>query len=281
MKRVSFFALVLGLVSATGCIKSTSEAAVKPDGSVSVKLSIAYQVSNFDKIRSVPDDCTCWRVYQVHPDSVPVARRAIAAFAAAFDARKLTDNWSKLGLTVTKANVSESDNWKTIDVEASAASVADFHTKLAAALKAAGPDEYITAIPWYLHTRKFLPRLPRFYKTADPTVVKAVIPISDVGADVGSLATLTPDARHNLERQITYMKALRAFNQGSMTVRVKLPGTIVSAENAKTEGADVVVFTLDGRSVEPETISSLAKAKGEIIAMVKIEPATFKIALDG
>jgi hypothetical protein len=263
-----------------GCVKSSSEAAVGADGATTIKLSVGYKVPNWDKIRAAPDDCTCWRVYQIHKDSLGAARRAIADFEAAFDARKLTERWTQLGLVVSKAAVSDRGEWRTIEVEATAANVTDVRAKLATALKAAGPDEYLTALPWYLHTRKLLPRLPRFQKTADPAVVKVTIPVADVGSEIADLAEMDEQEREKLKRQLTYMRALRAFDDGSLSVRVKLPGTIVSVENAKQEGTDVVVFGLEGPSIDPEALSSQARAKGQITATLRIDPATFKIPLE-
>jgi hypothetical protein len=279
MKKAFLCALVLALGLTTGCVKTTSEAAVKADGSATVKMSARYLISSIEKMKSVPDDCTCWKVYQIHELSVPAARRGLLAFEGEWDGRRVSDRWARLGLNVTKSSVSESDGWRVIDLEASTANVADYHAKLAAELKAAAKEEYLTAIPWYLHTRRLLPKLPRFYKTSDPTVVKAVVEVADVGAQIDALADLTPDERTILEKQLTYMKALRTFKQGEIKVLVRLPGTVVSVTNAKQDGTDGLSFDLKGDEVEPETVAAQAKAKGLITATFKVDPKTFTMPL--
>jgi hypothetical protein len=279
MKKVILCALVAVFGIASGCVKSSTDASVKGDGSFVIKLSARYMISAHDKNKAVPDDCTCWKVYQIHELSVPAARRALLAFEAEWDPKKITDRWTRLGLNVSKAALSEDDGWRVIDVEASGANIADVHAKLAAELKAAGKDEYLTALPWFLHTRKLLPRLPRFIKTADPTVVKAVIAIGDVGSELGALAELTEDERSILGKQLTYMKAMRMFKHGELKVRMKLPGTITSVENARPEGTDGLVFELQGDAVDPEAVSAQAKAKGLITATLKVDPKAFTIPL--
>lgn len=279
MKKASMFALVWVLASLTGCIKSSSDAVVKPDGSATVTMSVTYNTQMYEKLKAAPLDCSCWRVYQVHQDSVPIVYQELAAFERAFDTKALTQRWADLGLKVSRASVTDRDGWRTLEVEASATDVAEYDKKLLSAMKAAGPDPYITAIPWYLHTRKLLPKLPRFYKTADPGVVKAVIATTDNGAAIGDLSELNAEERDKLERQLTYMRGLRGFNQGEVKVRIKLPGTIVSVDNGTQEGSDVVVVAIEGSKVDPDWISKQAKAKGQVTVMLKVDPATFKIPL--
>jgi hypothetical protein len=280
MKRAFLCALVVSVGLSTGCIKSSSDAAVKGDGSATVKLSVSYDADTFEnKVKKAPDSCTCWWVYQVHQDSLGAARRAISAFESGFNEKRLAEAWAKLGLQVSKSSSTTKNGWTTLEVEASAASVADFNAKLAAMLKA-NPDEYLTKLPWFLHTRKLLPRLPHFYKTSDPTVVKAVIPLADVGPELAELSPLSEEARTKLGKQLTYMRALRNFDEGQIKVRVKLPGTITAVENAKQEGSDTVVFDLSGPGVDPDVISAQGKAKGRATVTLKVDPATFKIPLE-
>jgi hypothetical protein len=280
MKTVLVRFLVASLALATGCIKSTTDSAVKPDGSATVTLSVRYALDAIEKMNKVPDSCTCWYVYQIHKDSVPAARKALAAFESGFDGKKVSDAWTQLGLRVTKSAVSDRDGWRILEIEASTANVADVNAKLASAMKTAGADEYLTKIPRYLHSRKLLPKLPRFYKTSDPAVVKAVIPVADFGQGVENLSPLREEERNKLEKQLTYMRNMRSFDDGEITVRVKLPGTIVSVDNAKQEGTDTVVLDLAGPRMDPDVISGQAKAKGLITVMLKIDPGTFKIPLE-
>jgi hypothetical protein len=280
MKNVFVCLLVISLALTTGCIKSAADSTVKPDGSATVKLSVRYAIDAYDKMVKVPDSCTCWYVYQVHKDSVPAARRALAAFESGFDGRKVRDAWTQLGLQVSQSSVSDRDGWRILEMEASTSNIADVNAKLASALKNAAHDEYITKIPWYLHTRKLLPKLPRFYKTADANVVKAVIPAGDFGEGMADLSPLRDEERNKLEKQLTYMRNMRSFDEGEIIVRVKLPGTIVSVDNAKQEGSDTVVLDLAGPRMNPDAIAAQAKAKGQITVMLKIDPATFKIPLE-
>jgi hypothetical protein len=281
MKKVFLCSLVVAVGMTAGCVKTSADSTVKGDGSVTVKLSARFMISAIEKMKSVPDDCTCWKVYQIHELSVPSARRALNAFEAEWDGRRVTDHWSKLGLTVSKAAVTEDDGWRVIDVEASAPNVVAVQQKIEAELKSVAKDEYLTVIPWYLHTRRLLPRLPRFAKTSDPTVVKVTVPVSENGSQVDALADLSEDERTTLGKQLTYMKAMRMFKHGELKVNVRLPGTIQSVENAKQEGADGLSYELKGQDVEPDTVSALAKAKGLITATLKIDPKTFTIPLDG
>lgn len=281
MKKVFLWTLVAALGTAAGCIKSSSDVAIKADGSFSVKLSVSYLTSTYEKMKSAPLDCTCWRFYQIHKDSIPVARRALDAFEAGFDDKKVGAQWARLGLQVGRSSLTERDGFRVLEIEATGSSISDFNAKLAAALKAAGPDEYLTALPWFLHTRRIIPRVPRFMKTADPEVVKAVIPVGDVGDELAGLADLTEDAKGKLSSQLSYMRMMKAFDEGAIKVRVKLPGTIVSVENGTKEGTDTVVLDLKGPEIEPQTISNQAKAKGKITATLKIDPKTFKIPLEG
>lgn len=281
MKKVFLCSLVVAVGMTAGCIKTSADSTVKGDGSVTVKLSARFLISAIDKMKSVPDDCTCWKVYQIHELSVPSARRALAAFESEWDGRRITDHWSKLGLTVTKAAVTEDDGWRVIDIEATAPNVVQCQSKIEAELKAVAKDEYLTVIPWYLHTRRLLPRLPKFAKTSDPTVVKVTVPVSENGSQLDALADLSEDEKTTLGKQLTYMKAMRMFKHGEVKVHVRLPGTIQSVENAKQDGPDGISFEIKGLDVEPETVAAQAKAKGLISATLKVDPKTFMIPLDG
>lgn len=281
MKKAFFglLVVVVGLCS-TGCIKSSTETTVNKDGSITVKYSVAYLSHVYAKMKAAPDDCTCWKVYQIHSTTVPAARRALDSFEAGFDGSKVKDLWTKLGFTVTKAAAADREDWRVLEVEATAANVADLQAKVASGLKAMGKEEYLTMYPWYLHTRKLLPKVPRFFKTADPTVVKVVIPLGEVGSELTDLGDLNDQRRKMVSGQLTYMRTMKSFNEGELKNRIKLPGTIVSVENAKQEGTDTVVSDLKGPDMDADTISNESKQKGLITVMLKIDPASFKIPLE-
>jgi hypothetical protein len=278
MSKTLLSALIVGACLSTGCIKTSNETAVKADGTASVKMSVRYKTDTYASMKKAPLDCTCWRIYQVHKDSIPAAMRALADFESSFDAAKVSEKWSKLGLDVSKAAVTESDGWRVLEMEATVPSVAEYHAKLAEASKA-WKDEYLTAIPWYLHSRKLMPRLPRFYRTSEPDVVKAVIPVADVGPELKDIAELEEAEHKKLRTQLGYLRTLKAFDEGAIRVRVELPGTIQSVENASQDGS-AVVFEIKGPDVTPEGISAQAAARGQIVAKLKIDPATFKIPLE-
>lgn len=280
MNRLRVGAVILAICVSPGCIKTSSQATVKNDGSATVTMRVACQAETLHSIRTAPDSCTCWNYYQIHEKSIPAARREFSAFESEFDPEQLKTRWSRLGLQVSKASMSESGGWKTLEIEASTESTAAYYSKLANMTKLFGPDEYLTALPWYLHTRKLLPKFPRFHKTADPTVVKVTIPVGDSGSEIAGLSDLTEAQRNNLNVQLRYLRSNKAFDIGEIRVSVKLPGTIISVENATKDGTDGVRFEVRGQDVTPETIASQAKAKGMITAMLKIDPAAFKIPLE-
>jgi hypothetical protein len=281
MKKAFFglLVIVVGFAS-TGCIKSSTETTVKPDGSITVKYTVSYLTHVYAKMKSAPDDCTCWKVYQIHSSTVPAARRALDSFEAGFDGSRVKDVWTKLGFEVTKSSVAQREDWRVLEVEATAASLADLNKKLADGLKTMGKDEYLTMYPWYLHTKRLLPKVPRFYKTADPNVVKVQIPMGEVGSELADLGDLNDERRRMVSGQLTYMRTMKSFNEGELRNVVKLPGTIVSVENAKQEGADTVVSDLKGPDLNADAISGQSKQRGVITVMLKIDPATFKIPLE-
>jgi hypothetical protein len=279
MKQVLYFSMVVAVGMTTGCIKSSAESSVNADGTATVRLWVAYQTSTFESMKKAPLDCTCWRIYQIHKDSIAAARRALDSFEASFEAKKVSERWTSLGLTVTKAAVSEANGWRILEMEASAADIAAASSRLAKEM-AAGGDEFLTALPWYLHTRKLLPKLPRFYKTAEPDVVKVTIPVADVGPELADLSELNEEKSKKLRTQLGYMRTMKSFDDGEIKVRMKLPGTILSVENGKQEGSDVVLLDVKGSDVEPQSISAQARTRGLVTAKLRVDPKTFKIALE-
>src|SRR5436189_3223513 len=96
MKKAFFglLVVVVGLAS-TGCIKSSTDTTVNADGSVSVKFTVSYLTHVYAKMKAAPDDCTCWKVYQIHSTTVPAARRALDSFESGFDGARVKDFWTK------------------------------------------------------------------------------------------------------------------------------------------------------------------------------------------
>jgi hypothetical protein len=274
MKKTALIACLLASLAATGCIKSSVNSTVKNDGTASVKVSFGYSKEVIDSFKSM-----------MEASGAPAEELddMLGGFEAVFDEKKVAEQWKGAGLEVAKSASTDKDGWKMVEIEGSAKDLAEYGRKYAAELerlKEADESDPMAGLR-NAAARLRLPALPRFYKTDKPNVAKVVIAPPELSQREGQpkIEEMSDEELEMLDEQLGQMREMFGLDSMKLSMTVTLPGKILSVENGKKEGDDVLAVVVAGSDLTAESMAALARARGRTTAMLEFDPATFKIPL--
>jgi hypothetical protein len=280
MKNLALVALLLVAFVATGCIKTSSDSVISNDGAATVKMSVGYKKEVIANLKAMVE------AQMGDDEESKDAEEGFAKFESGFDDKRVAEEWKKLGLEVAKSSTTDKDGWKKIEIEGSVKNVSEYNRKHADAMKKlmsdaeGGPMDALNAMD---PSKLGLPSLPRFYKTDQPNVAKVVLNSSDMGsqnAHMPEIEDMSDEDREQFEMVLDQMRGLMGLDDLRVELKVKLPGKVLSVSNAKQEGENTIVFEMLGTNFSLDTITNLAKTKGQITATLQIDPKEFKIPLE-
>jgi hypothetical protein len=276
MRKLVLIPMLAGTLVIGGCFKLSSDSTINSDGSATVKLTMVHKSEILETMKAQLDQA----VEMLGDDNPEIskARDQFEKLGSAFEEKNAAAEWKKLGLEVTKSSSSDKDGWKGFEMEGSAKNVADYNRKHADSKKASesrandrmgGPDAAAFAVP----------RLPRFYKTDQPNVAKVVLTWRDNSRQDRMFEDekMTDEVKEQVEMGLEGARAQMDLDSLKVEMKVKLPGKILSVNNCKQEGDNVLVFSFLGSSLTADSMPQMMK---QASATLQIDPKEFKIPLE-
>jgi hypothetical protein len=263
-------ALVMG-----GCFKLSSDSTINNDGSMTVKLAMTHKAEVLEMMKAQIDQA----IEMVGEDNPQIAkaRDQFAKIGEAFDEKKAVAEWKKLGLDVAKSSATDKEGWKGYEIEGSAKNLGEYNKKHSEARKVAesrasegAPDPAAFGVP----------RMPKFYKTDQPNVAKVVLAWrepSKQDAMFDGNEKLSDEQREQMEMGLDQARSAMDLDNLKIEMKIKLPGKILSVNNCKQEGENVLVFTLLGSGITADAMPQMMKMPS---ATLQIDPKEFKIPLE-
>jgi hypothetical protein len=280
MKKVLLVLPLLCAIVVPGCVKSIGETTVRNDGTASCKMTVAYSKETFEKLKMII----------AAQGGGEGDENVDAAIDAAFDDKKLAEQWKSLGIEVTRSAGIDKDGWKTIEVEGNIKNVVEYGKKSEEALKALrdaskdrtekGPADGLSNF-----AKASIPLVPKFYKTDKADVAKLVlVPRSQQLMPDGEenpldrLDEMEDDQREAFKGQLDAMRGELSLDDIKIELRVKVPGKILTVNGLKQEGEDAVIHQFLGADISLDTLKAL-RSKSSHSATFQFKPEEFKIPL--
>ena len=113
MNKLAFTAILIAALAATGCVKSTSDATVKGDGTATVKMALGYNKKVIEDFKAMIES----QMGGEEDGGADGPGAQFDKFESGFDDKKVAQAWKELGLEVGKAATVEKDGWKTVEIE--------------------------------------------------------------------------------------------------------------------------------------------------------------------
>ena len=254
MKRTLavLLALVLGL-SLGGCIKQKSSIVINNDATGTIDMEAGYSVEALEAIAEFIESMGD----HIGADMGEDPLEKLEQVETKFSEKELVKKMKEAGVEVTSAKTTEKDGWKLVSLKGKVKDVnswIEFSEKEAEKARRSEEDEDGSAGLDGLASQM---TSIRFYKTAREGIGEVVLipPIDTDEMNMGPEGMDPEEMPEGMEEimdaQLDAMKEKFSLNDMDLTVRVTLPGKIVSTKgcNKAPQEEKTVVFSFKGTQI--------------------------------